>query len=297
MIKIVFLGTSYMIPGVKRNHTSIFLNYKGENILVDCGEGTQRQLRKAKLNLCKLTRILITHQHGDHVLGIPGLLQTLSLSEYNKTLFIYGPQGIKIFMKNLLKTFIFKLNYKIKIEEVEGKFLETEDFYIEAKKMTHGIPCNAYVFVEKEGIRINKEKLKKSKLPSSELLRKLKQGKDIFYKGKKYSVKNLTFKEKGKKISFVLDTSLNKRISPFVKNSDLLICGASFGSELESKAKEKKHLTSGQAGKIARASNSKKLVLTHISQRYEKNLKKFLGDAKKIFKNSQLANDFDIFEV
>ena len=297
MIKITFLGTSYQIPGVKRNHTSILLNYKGENILVDCGEGTQRQFRKAKLNPCKITRILITHIHGDHVLGIPGLLQTLSLSEYNKTLFIYGPLGTKEFMRNILKAFPFHLNYKIDVKEVNGKFLETEEFCIESKKMTHGINCNAYSFSKKDKIRIDKRKLKKSKLPSLKILQKLKQGKNISYKGKKYLAKNLTFKEKGKKISFVLDTSLNKKISPFVKNSDLLICDSTFDSELELKAKEKKHLTSEQAGKIAKKSKSKKLVLTHISQRYENNLKKLLGDAKKVFKNSQLANDFDIIEI
>lgn len=286
-----------MIPSVKRNHTSIFLNYKGENILIDCGEGTQRQIRKAKLNPCRLTRILITHKHGDHVLGIPGLLQTLSLSEYNKTLFIYGPEGTKDFMKNLLKAFPFQLNYKIEIKEVEGKFFETDEFFIEARKMTHGVPCNAYTFVKKGKIRIDKKKLEKAKLPSGPLLQKLKQGKDISYEGKKYLAKKLTFNEKGKKVSFVLDTSFNKRISSFVKNSDLLICDSSFDSELEAQAKEKKHLTSGQAGRIAKESNSKKLVLTHISQRYEKNLKKLLDDAKKVFKNSYLVEDFDVIEV
>ena len=286
-----------MIPSVKRNHTSIFLNYKGENILIDCGEGTQRQIRKAKLNPCRLTRILITHKHGDHVLGIPGLLQTLSLSEYNKTLFIYGPEGTKDFMKNLLKAFPFQLNYKIEIKEVEGKFFETDEFFIEARKMTHGVPCNAYTFVKKGKIRIDKKKLEKAKLPSGPLLQKLKQGKDISYEGKKYLAKKLTFNEKGKKVSFVLDTSFNKRISSFVKDSDLLICDSSFDSELEAQAKEKKHLTSGQAGRIAKESNSKKLVLTHISQRYEKDPKKVLNEAKKIFKNSFLVKDLDVVEV
>ena len=297
MIKITFLGTSYALPTAKRNHTAILLNYNGENILVDCGEGTQRQFRKAKLNPCKLTRILITHIHGDHVLGLPGLLETLSLNEYNKTLFIYGPKGIKIFFKNMEKTFRLKPNYKIKIEEVDGKFFETDDFYLESKKMTHGIPCNAYSFVKKVQIRIDKEKLKKTKLPFSQLLQKLKHGKNVSYQGKKYLAKNLTFMEKGKKVSFILDTSFNKGISTFVNDSDLLICEATFDSKLESKAKEKKHLTSEQAGKIAKESKSKKLILTHISQRYEKNLNKLLNDAKKVFKNSQIANDFDIIEV
>src|SRR4030067_2460046 len=101
-IPITFLGTSQSIPTEKRNHTAVLLKYKDENILVDCGEGTQRQFRKAHLNPCKVTRILITHGHGDHVLGLPGLLSTLSLSGYQKTLCIYGPKGTKEFVKEML---------------------------------------------------------------------------------------------------------------------------------------------------------------------------------------------------
>jgi ribonuclease Z len=299
MVKITFLGTSYNLPTSKRNHSSILLTYKGENILVDCGEGTQRQLRKAKINPCKINKILITHLHADHVLGIPGLLQTLSLSEYKKTLFIYGPRGTKKFMNEIGKIFLRDLNYKIKVEEIEkeGKFFETEDFFLESKKVNHGVPCNAYSFNEKGKIRIDREKLKKSKLPSTKILKRLKEGKDISYKGKKYLAKNLTFNENGKKISFVLDTLYGKKISKFVKESDLLICEATFHSEIESNAKERKHLTSKQAGSIAKESKSRKLILTHISQRYEKNLKKLLDDAKKKFKNSFLASDIEVIEV
>ncbi len=297
MIKVTFLGTADAIPSAMRNPTSILLNYNKENILIDCGEGTQRQFRKARLNPCKVTRILISHWHGDHVLGIPGLLQTLALSGYKKTLFVYGPKGTKSFMKSLLNTFVFRERYPIKVEEVNGKFFETEDFYLEAKKMTHGIPCNAYTFIKKGQMRIDKKKLKKSKLPLGPLLQKLKQGRNIVYRGKKYLVKNLTFREGDKKISFVFDTCINKSIVPFVKNSDLLVCESSFGSELEKRAKEYKHLTAKQAAEISKKSKSKKLILSHISQRYNKNLKKVLNDARKIFKNSFLVKDLDVIEV
>ena len=278
---------------------AVLLNYKGENILIDCGEGTQRQFRKAKLNPCKLTRILITHLHGDHVLGIPGLLQTLSLSGYNKTLFIYGPKGIKNFMQQLMKTFVFQLNYKIEVKEIirKKRFFETDEFYLSAESMTHGIECNAYSFIKKGRIRIDKSKLKKAKISQGKHLQKLKEGKDIVYNGKKYFSKNLTFKEEDKKVSFVYDTSFNKKIQGFVKDSDLLICEATFDSDLEDMAKKKKHLTSEQAGKISKESKSKKLILTHISERYNKNLSKLLEDAKKFFKNVSVANDFDVVEV
>jgi len=293
-IKIIFLGTSDAIPTVKRNHTSILFNYKNENILVDCGEGTQRQFKKAGLNPCKLTKILITHWHGDHILGLPGLLQTLAFNGYNRSLFIYGPKGTKKLMRNLLKTFIFVGKLNLKVEEIrEGRFFENEDFYLEAKKMEHGALCLAYSFVKKGKIKIDKEKLKKVKLPEGPWLNKLKQGKDIVYKEKKYKVKDLTYKEKDKKISFVLDTSINSRIVNFVKGSDLLICEATFSHDLKDKAKKYGHLTASQAAEIAKKSKTKKLFLTHLSQRYEKNPKKLLNEAKKIFKNCFLAKDLD----
>tara|TARA_Y100000294_G_scaffold145657_1_gene140927 strand:- start:90 stop:695 length:606 start_codon:yes stop_codon:yes gene_type:complete len=200
-------------------------------------------------------------------------------------------------MKNLLKTFIFKLNYKIEIKEIKGKFFENQEFYLETREMNHGVLCNAYSFIKKGQIKIDKGKLKKTKLPSGPLLKKLKQGKNIIYQGKKYLAKNLTSKEKDVKISFVYDTLFDKKISTFVKNSELLICGVPFHSDIEMKAKENKHLTARQAGEIAKKSKSKKLVLTHISQRYDKNLKEILDDAKKVFKNTILAKDFDVVEV
>jgi ribonuclease Z len=297
MIKLTFLGTSDAVPSEKRNHTSILLNHNGENILVDCGEGTQRQMRIAGMNPCKLTRVLITHWHGDHVLGLSGLLQTLALSRYNKSLFIYGPKGSKKFVEALFKTFTFTGNLKFEVREVSGKFFENEDFFLESESMNHGTPCNAYSFVLKKKIRIDKKKLEKFKISPSPLLQKLKQGKDIVYKNKKYLAKNLTYQEKEKKISFVFDTSYDKKISSFAKESDLLICESTFSSEEEDKAKEFKHLTSKQAAEIAKKSKSKKLILTHISQRYSKNIEEILFQAKKYFKNSILAKDFDEFDL
>lgn len=299
MIDVTFLGTSDSIPSADRNHTSILLTYGGENILIDCGEGTQRQFRKAKLNPCKITRILISHWHGDHVLGLPGLLQTLSLSDYNRTLYIYGPKGTKKFMKRLLKTFVFVGRFPIKIEEIsnDGKFFENDDFWLGSQRMTHGIPCNSYVFVRKGQVKIDTNKLKKSGLPHGPLLGKLKEGKDINYKGKKYYAKKLTYKEEDTKISFVLDTSMNKKIVPFVKDSNLLITEASFSSELEKKAKEHKHLTAKQAGEIAKKSKSDELFLIHVSQRYKKEPEKILKEAKSVFKNSYLPKDLDSVKV
>jgi len=298
-IKITFLGTADAIPSAKRNHTAILLNYNSENILIDCGEGTQRQFKKAKISPLKVTRLLITHWHGDHILGIPGLLQTLAFSDYKKTLYIYGPVGTKKFIKEMLRTFVFTSDLKIEVIEVvrNGKFFETPDFYLESRKMTHGCPCNAYAFVKKGNLRIDKKKLKKSGLAAGAHLQKLKQGKDIEYKGKKYLAKNLTYGVDDLKVSFVLDTSYNKNIVPFVKNSDLFVCESAFDSKLMTKARKHKHLTAKQVGEIAKKAKVKKLILTHISQRYDKNPKKILNEVKKIFKNVRLVDDLDVISL
>jgi len=296
-IKLTFLGTAGAIPTAKRNHTAILLDYQGEHILIDCGEGTQRQFRKARINPGKINSLLISHWHGDHVLGVPGLLQTLGLSGYNKSLYIYGPRGTKKFMKEILKIFHFTGNYQIKVKEVSGKFFETDDFYLEASSMIHGVPCNAYNFVIKDKLRIDKKKLAKTKIPLGPLMFKIKQGKDVTYNGKKYNAKSLTYLEKGKKISVVMDTKMNERIVPFVKNSDLLICESSFGEDMKAFAKERFHLTAKQTGEIAKKSKSKRLILTHISQRYERDMKSILNQAKKEFKNVSIVSDLDEIEV
>lgn len=296
-IKITFLGTGGMIPDEKRNHPAFLLTSQKENILVDCGEGTQIQFRKARLNPCKITKILITHWHGDHTFGLPGLLRTLSGSSYNKKLHIYGPRGFKRHMDEMFKAFGEIKEFEIKVKEVSGKFFENEDFYLEAERMVHVQPCNAYFFVLKGKTRIDKSKLKKYKIKPGKHLQGLKQGKSISYNEKKYKAKDLTFTEKGKKISFVLDTLMNPRIVSFVKNSDVLICESTFSKELESKAKEYKHLTSAQAAGIAKKSKSKELYLVHLSQRYSKNSKKILNEAKKVFKNSFVPKDLDVIEV
>ncbi len=296
-IPLIFLGTSQAIPTAKRNHTAMLLQYKNENILIDCGEGTQRQFRKAKINPGKVNRILISHWHGDHVLGLPGLFQTLVLSNYNKKMYIYGPKKTKIFIKQLIRPFIPVLKFKIEVSNVSGKFLETSDFYIEAFSLKHGPPCNAYSFVEKDKIRIDKKKLKKLKIPPSPLLSKLQQGKNIKYKGKIIKAKYITYKEKGKKITIILDTALTENCYKAAKNADLLIAEATYANEEKQLAKEYKHLTAAQAAIIAKKSKVKKLILTHISQRYQKNEKILLKQARKIFPKTEIAEDLDKIEV
>lgn len=297
-IKLTFLGTGSAIPTKKHNHPSMLLQYKDENILIDCGEGTQRQFRIKGLNICKLTRILITHWHADHVLGLPGLFQTLMLSNYSKTLNIHGPKGTKKMIDLYLQLFVGAGNrIKIQVQEVEGKFLETKDFFLEAEPMQHNTPANAYSFNIKEKIHLNKEKLKKLKIPNSPLLGELAKGKSVEIAGEKIEGKKLIYKEEGKKITFIMDTLFNQNAIKLAKNSDILVSESTYDKHGEDLAKEHFHLTSEQAAEIAKKSNSKKLILTHLSQKHENNSHEILKEAKKIFKNTVVANDFDEFEL
>ncbi len=295
--RVTFLGTGSMIPDETRGHPAFLLSYKEENILIDCGEGTQVQFRKAKLNPCKITRILITHWHGDHTFGLPGLLRTMSTLGYKKKLLIYGPQGFKRHMEEMFVAFGGIEEFPIEIKEVSGKFFENDDFYLETEPMIHVQPCNAYSFVIKDKKRIDKKKLKKYKIKQGKHLGDLKAGKDIVYEGKKYRAKDFLFVEEGKKISFVLDTVLNGNVEKIAKGSNLFVCEASFDSSLENLAKEYQHLTAKQAATAAKKAKVGKLALVHLSQRYSKTPGIILKEAKKTFNNSFVPNDTDSIEI
>src|SRR3989344_1686986 len=290
-IKITFLGTSNAIPTSERNHPSIHLEHNGEHILFDCGEGTQRQMKKSSINPCKLTRIFLTHLHGDHVLGLPGLLETLEMLQYSKTLEIYGPRGTQRHI-SLLQQLYGRIKISHKVIEISNPIaLETKDFKVQASHMDHNIPTLAYSFIIKEKLRINKAKLKKLKLPNSPLIHKLQQGHDIVFNGKKIKSSSVTYKQPGKKLTIILDTKLNNNAIALTKHSDLLICESTYAQSEKDYASEYKHLTSSQAALIAKKSLAKKLILTHIAQRYEHNPKIILSEAKKMFKNTSLAKD------
>jgi ribonuclease Z len=292
MIEINFLGTGSAVPTERRNHLSVLLRYKNENILFDCGEGTQRQFRKAKINPCKLTRIFVSHWHGDHVLGIPGLLQTLVLNNYGKTLKIYGPKGTKRYFELIMKIFIGigKIDYEI-FEISSGVVVRENDFEITAEKMNHGAECLAYSFIEKDQLKIDKNKLAKLKIGNSPKLKELKKGKSVIINGKKINYKDVTYTQKGKKVVFVVDTRINNEIKKILRDADLLISEATYLNESDI-AEEYGHLTAEQICMIAKKSDVKKLVLVHLSQRYESSEKEFLLFTKKIFKNTEIAEDF-----
>ena len=291
---ITFLGTGQAIPTASRNHISIFISCFGEGMLFDCGEGTQRQFRKAGISPTKIDKIFISHWHGDHVLGLPGLIQTMALSNHHKTLTIYGPKGSKRNISEIMNVFPHHQKFRIEVQEIEdGIVFKGKNFHVESSKMDHTIPCLAYSIVEKDQLRIDKNKLKSLKIPNSPILGKIKEGKDIVVDGKKIKAKSLTSFEKGLKVTMIFDTKENKNSVSLAKNSDILICESTYGDKEEEIAKEYKHMTARQAAKLAKKSKSKKLLLTHFSQRYERNEKELLKQASEVFKQVSLTNDLD----
>lgn len=300
MIRITFLGTSSMLPTKERNHQSTLLQYQNEGILIDCGEGTQRQLRIAKISPCKITKLLITHFHGDHVLGVPGLLQSLVANNYQKELQIYGPKGTKQHIKYMMKGIIFQgyKRLKFKVTELTSSkiFYKDKNFSLKCGKADHTVPTITYSFIESDKLKINLKYLKKFGLKTHPLLGKLQQGKNITYKGKSILAKNATIKKPGKKITVIMDTAPSPNLAKFAKESDLLICESTWSSHMHHLTQKRKHLTSKQAAEIAKKAKVKKLILTHFSQRY-KELTELLKEAKSIFKNTDLAKDFMKIEI
>lgn len=295
-LQITFLGTGNAIPTKQRNHSAILVSFRDENILVDCGEGVQRQFRSTETSPTKITKLFLTHWHGDHVLGIPGLFQTLAMSEYQKVLKIYGPQKTGYFIESLQDIFKdFKINTEIK--EVSNETLGFKDWEVQSKPMEHGIPTNAYSIIIKDRVHLDKKKLKKYKLPNSPILKELAAGKDIVFNGKKIKARDVCFMEKGKKVTIILDTGMNPGAIELAKDSDILICESTYSKKEAEQAREHKHLTAVDAATIAKKAKVKQLILTHVSQRYEHNLKILEKEARKIFKNTKIAKDFDNIEI
>lgn len=281
-----------MVPTKERNQSGVLISHGPEGILIDCGEGIQRQLKIAGIKLTKITKILVSHWHGDHVLGLPGLIQSMSAAGYEKILNIYGPVGTKRFMKKLFEVFIFDRRIKIEVNEVKkGKFFENDEFILEVQPLKHNVETLGYSLIEKDKRKINLKFIKKIKIPEGPLLGKLQDGKSIIWKGRKVDVKKATNIVKGEKITVISDSVPCTGAEILAKNANLLICEATYSSELKNKGEKYWHMTAEQAAELAKRADVEKLVLTHFSARYKESevLRK---DAKKRFSNVVCADDF-----
>ncbi|RJQ17344.1 ribonuclease Z [Candidatus Woesearchaeota archaeon] len=294
MIEVCFLGTSSMVPTKERNVQGIFLSYQNEGILIDCGEGTQRQMNILGINRNRITRILISHWHGDHVSGLIGLIQTLGNNPEQKTLYLYGPKGTKTKMKHLLQSCSFENKVDLQIKELPYQklktFFETENFALQCAPLKHSIPCLGYSFIEKDRRTMLPQKLKALGV-TGHLIGQLQKGKSVAVKGKTVTPDDVSTMTKGKKIAFVFDTLLCNNCYELAKDADVFISESTYSSSLEEKATQYKHMTSQQAGIIANKANVKKLILTHLSQRYKTN-EEVLEDARAVFPNVEVAFDF-----
>ncbi len=294
---VVFLGTASAVPSKKKNHTGLLIKTDKHKILLDCGEGIQRQFKLAEEIPTRLTHILLTHWHEDHTLGLTGLLKTMGMNSYAQTLKIYGPKHTKEKIELLQRIYSpFKINLEIK--EVEsGQVYEDKDIKIEAQHMDHGIPTLAYKIIVKEVKRLDKARLKKLKLPSSPLIGDLQRGKDIMFNGKKIKSKDVTYTQEGKTLTIILDTAMNNHAINFAKNSDLLICESTYMQNEEEQAREYKHLTTEQAATIAKKAKVKKLALVHVSEKHVHRIPVMLKEARKVFKNTLVPEDLEVLEV
>jgi ribonuclease Z len=295
-ICVTFLGTGAAIPTADRSLPAVLLTRNGEQIMFDCGEGVQRQMIKAKSGLHKPLKIFITHMHGDHVLGLPGLLQTMSLMDRQKPVELYAPQGISHFLECLRETLQFQLTFQVNINEITdpGIVCDEEHYHVEAEHTNHAITSFAYAFIEKPRPgRFNTQKAIELGIPEGAAWGKLQRGeKYVLPNGQVVNPSDVSGPlRSGRKIIYTGDTKPFEGFAQFAQNADLVIHEATFDDALAEKAAMDGHSTPSQAATQAKIANAKSLVLTHISARYS-DVTLLLTQARKVFENTQIASDF-----
>ena len=299
-MQVIFLGTGGSIPTPRRGLSAVAVKRKNELLMFDCGEGTQRQMIKAGIGFNRKTKIFVTHMHGDHILGLPGLLQTMSLLGRTKKLEIYGPQGIEAFVEAIGRTVRFTLTFPVQVSEVKpGLVLDEKEYRIYAVQANHMDPSLAYALSEKPRPgRFNTEKAKKLRVPEGPLWSKLQCGSPVeLPDGRNIKPEMvLGHPRPGRKIVYTGDTGASEQIVELAENADLLIHEATFEDELKERAVEDGHSTPSMAAETAKKAGVKRLFLTHISARY-KDAGLLLEQAQKIFGNTELAEDFMYLEL
>ncbi|WP_405321503.1 ribonuclease Z [Methanobrevibacter thaueri] len=299
-MEIIFLGTSSAVHSKERNHPSIALKAFGDVMLFDCGEGTQRQILFTKVSPMKISKIFITHYHGDHILGLPGLLQSMSLHGRESKLTVYGPHGL-----NDVKNAIYSLGYcaiDFPVEFVEidsGIIEETDEYVITAQRVRHNVPTLAYSIEEKKKPRFLREKAIELGVPVGPDFGRLHNGEEVEVNGKVIKPEQVLGEpRKGIKITYSGDTRPCEEIIRLAQDSTILIHESTFINKDNTNAEEHAHSTSIDAAYTAKYSNSKELILTHISTRYgEEYANIMLEEAREIFENTRIARDLMEIEL
>ena len=293
MVDLILLGTGGGLPTPDRNLSSLFINYKGRKILVDCGEGTQVSMKIAGTGFKNIDIICITHIHGDHIVGLPGLLGTIGNSGREEALTIIGPEGIAKAVSGL-RTIAEYLPYEINIIEAPEKdlILFNGEVKLSTLPVEHSSPCNAYSFYFKRSPKFDMKKALKNKVPKV-LWNKLQKTKAIIrHKGVEYTSSMILGDErKGIKLSFVTDTRPIEEIVEFIEDSDLFICEGTYGSDdAQANAIKNKHMTFREAATLAKDGKVKSLILTHFSPVIA-NPMDYLQNATEIFENTTIGTD------
>jgi ribonuclease Z len=300
-LQVIFLGTAGSVPTPKRGLPSVLLKRGNEQLMFDCGEGVQRQMIIAKCGFHKNMKVFITHMHGDHVLGLPGLLQTMALLDRQKKLEVYGPAGIKQFLESLRETVQFVLTFPITIHEIQkaGIVCDEEEYTVQTVWSDHVIPSLAYSLTEKPRPgKFYPTKAESLGIPKGALWSKLQKGHSVkLPNGRLVKPEDvMSPPRKGRKIVYTGDTRPFNNLTKFGAQADLLIHDCTFGDDLAERAEEDGHSTPSQAAKAAKNAKAKQLALTHVSARYD-DTRKLLEQAKKIFKNTIVAEDFMKIEL
>ena len=300
-MRLTILGCHSATPHENKNPTAQLLDIKGHRFLIDCGEGTQIQLRKFNCKFSKINHIFISHLHGDHYLGLIGLLSTLNLLGRQNDIQIYAPSDID----NILdvhseisgRGFNFNihlnpLNFKAKTLIFEDNVLEVYSFPV-----SHSIPCCGFLFKEKTFKRKLIKKAIEGKNFNIETLKNLKEGKDVEINGQ--IIKNSLYTTNGPKsrsYAFCADTKYDENIPEYVNNVQMMYHEATFLETMKNRAKKTLHSTAKDAGKIANLSNVSKLLIGHFSARYD-DIKDFENEAKTVFENTVAVSDGEIYKL
>jgi ribonuclease Z len=299
-VEVFFLGTGAGIPAKQRNVTSIVLKLleeRGSIWLFDCGEATQHQIIHTSIKPRRIEKIFVTHLHGDHIYGLPGLLSSRSFQGGESEVIVYGPKGLGNYINISLKVSQTYLKYPLKVVEIEeGIIFEDEQFIVEALLLEHGIPSLGYRVIEKDRAgTLLAEQLLAAGVKPGPLYKRIKNGEDITLEdGTVLEAKDfLGATQKGRIVSILGDTRKCENAAILASEADLLIHEATFSKGEESLAHDYFHSTTHQAAEIAKRAGAKKLCLTHISSRYDREACKVLvEEAREIFSNTVIAEDF-----
>jgi ribonuclease Z len=295
-MKLTILGCYAATPRTFTNPTAQVLEIKNRLFLIDCGEGTQVQLRKNKIKFSKISHVFISHLHGDHFFGLVGLVSTFSLLNRTTDLHIYGPKGIKEIVTVQLRLSNSWTNYGLFFHELESNeselIFEDEKVSVKTIPLKHRIYTNGFLFQEKVGERkLNLEVVQNYEIQTC-YYQKIKNGKDITLEdGRVIPNEKLTFDPiPSKSYAFCSDTVYNEMMIPIIENVDVLYHESTFLQSEENLAHKTLHSTAQDAARIALIANAKQLILGHYSTRYE-GLSVFKDEASRIFPNVFLADD------